>query len=202
MKPYRQTQCLSVCIIFWSENTRNSTALSTVSASWVFSSLYMPCQEFGHRWANLFVLPLAIVTHNQVLWKFTCHKHSTSAAHIKVCHSGLCAVFSFLICLEQTTGTFTSFCVTFYTPTLARKDWSGFNASTVLAGVPALWWSTREKHLQLGRAANLPAQTAAHTGDQCKLRKKKPSLQKLQEQKQRGKMHTQSLRIAYIGKDP
>lgn len=41
---------------------------------------------------------------------------------------------------------------------------------------------------------NLPMQTAVHSGDQCKLRKKnkKPSLQKLQEQKLGGKMHIQS----------
>lgn len=50
---------------------------------------------------------------------------------------------------------------------------------------------------------NLPVQTTAHTGDQCKLRKKTSKPSKTTGAKaERENAHVRSLKIVYIGKEP
>lgn len=146
---------MSVCVSLWSENTRNNTDMffrqsQLAEFSAAHRSLAMSL-DTDEQMCLSFPLPLSHTI--RFFENSLVISNSTSAAHTKVCHSALCAVFSFLVCLEQTAGTFTIFCAAIYTPTLARKVWSRCNASTVLAAVPGHWWSTREKNLQLHKAA-------------------------------------------------
>lgn len=124
MNPYSRTQCLSVCISFSSENTRNSTdMLFQQSQPAEFSAAHIClARSLDTDEQTCLSFPLLLSHTVRSFENSLVISNSTSAAHIKVCQSGLCAVFSFLIFLEQTAGTFTSFCVAFYTPTLARKD--------------------------------------------------------------------------------